>query len=302
MAGDELHVVFGASGGVGNALIRELAAQGKRVRGVNRSGEADVPDGVEMVAGNAADPPGVRGICKGATAVYNCVFPPTIDALIEGAADTDARLVYTDGLSVYGPVSGPITEDLPYQPRGKHGIIRAQMATTLMDAHRTGKVRAAIGRASDVFGPGVVYSIAGAGVFQSALAGKAASSLGDLDTPHTYTFNRDYAKALGTLGTREEAMGQIWHVPNAETLTTRQFVELVFEEVGTAPRFHVPRGLTLNLLALISPAMRQLKTEKIFQFEAPFIVDHGKYERTFGAETTPLREAIRQTLDWFRLR
>ena len=41
-AANELHIVIGASGGTGGAIVRELVARGKRVRGVNRSGHADV--------------------------------------------------------------------------------------------------------------------------------------------------------------------------------------------------------------------------------------------------------------------
>ena len=51
---EELHVIFGASGGVGGAVVRELVAQGKRVRGVTRSGKGDVPAGVALVAGDVA--------------------------------------------------------------------------------------------------------------------------------------------------------------------------------------------------------------------------------------------------------
>lgn len=53
---EKVHVVVGASGGTGRALVRELSSRGRRVRAVNRSGQTDVPRGVEVVAGNATDP------------------------------------------------------------------------------------------------------------------------------------------------------------------------------------------------------------------------------------------------------
>jgi uncharacterized protein YbjT (DUF2867 family) len=46
----QLHVILGATGGVGQALVQELAAQGAQVRAVNRSGHALVPAGVEVMA------------------------------------------------------------------------------------------------------------------------------------------------------------------------------------------------------------------------------------------------------------
>jgi hypothetical protein len=48
----ELHVVFG-TGPVGMAVMDELVQRSTRVRMVNRSGGASVPDGVEVVGGDA---------------------------------------------------------------------------------------------------------------------------------------------------------------------------------------------------------------------------------------------------------
>ena len=59
-----------------------------------------------------------------------------------------------ENLYMYGPTEGvPLTEDLPYDATGLKGRTRARMAQDLMEAHRAGKVRVAIGRASDYFGP-----------------------------------------------------------------------------------------------------------------------------------------------------
>lgn len=35
-------------------------------------------------------------------------------------------------------------------------------------------------------------------------------------------------------------------------------------------------------------------------FERPFVADHAKFARTFGASPTPHRDAIRTTLAWWR--
>ncbi len=55
---DGLHVVIGASGGTGGALVRELVRRGRRVRAVNRSGRMTLPPGVEAGAGH---PPSLSG-------------------------------------------------------------------------------------------------------------------------------------------------------------------------------------------------------------------------------------------------
>ena len=73
-------------------------------------------------------------------------------------------------------------------------------------------------------------------VVARVLAGKPTRVLGDPDVPHTVTYIEDFARALVTLGEREEAPGDVWHVPNDETVTTRRFVELVFAEFDRPPR------------------------------------------------------------------
>jgi len=306
---NDLHVVFGASGGLGNALIRELIAQGKRTRGVTRGGKADVPDTVEMVAADATDAERVRLACKGAAVVYNCAnapytnwpkeFPPIMQGLIDGAAEAGAKFVFGDNLYMYGPVDGAMTEDLPNAATGHKGRTRTLLTKMLMEAHASGKLRATIGRGSDFYGAGVTNSAIGDRVIPAALAGKTAQVIGDIDQPHTFAYTPDFARALIILGEREEALGEIWHVPSAETITVRVILEIVYEIAGKQTKVMSAPKLLINAMALINPMMRELK-ETYYQWNRPFIVDHSKFEEAFGADVTPHREALKTTVDWFR--
>ena len=243
---DELHVVFG-TGPVGLAVMSELHGLGKRIRLVNRSGTAIAPENVEVVKDNAADPASTRQVCRGVTVVYNCVnapytdwaslLPPMHTAIIQGAAAVNAKLVVAENLYMYGPVSGSITEALPFHPTTRKGQVRAKMAEELMAAHRAGIVRATSGRASDFYGPGAgSQGIFGDRIIPPLLAGKRVSVLGKLDMAHTYTYVTDFGKGLVLLGIHEEALGQSWHIPNAPTLTTRQMLTLFFEEAHLPPQ------------------------------------------------------------------
>src|SRR5688500_14341027 len=51
---EELHVVFG-TGAMGMSVMDALVKRGRRVRMVNRSGRASVPEGVEVLGGDATD-------------------------------------------------------------------------------------------------------------------------------------------------------------------------------------------------------------------------------------------------------
>jgi nucleoside-diphosphate-sugar epimerase len=281
----------------------------QRVRLVNRSGKADAPLGVDVVAADASDPAAARKVCDGAAVVFHCAsgpygrwtqtLPPIMNGIIAGAAAAGARLVYGDNLYAYGPVDGPIREDLPYRPIGPITRVRAEVATTLMSAHAAGKLRATIGRASDFYGPRARLSKVGDGVFARALAGKPAQALGDPDTLHTYTFIHDFAAGLVTLAQRDEALGEIWHIPSAETLTTRRFIEMVFEHIKQAARLQrVPR-LMISMLGVFNPGMRAV-TETLYQSERPWVVDHSKFARAFGSRPTPHEQAIAESLAWFQ--
>lgn len=302
------NVIFG-TGPLGLAVARRLVASGKGVRLVNRSGKALGPPGAEVFAADASDPAAARRACEGATVVFHCathsygqwdkVLPPIMSGIIEGAAAAGARIVYGDNLYAYGPVDGPIREDLPYRPIGPNTKARAEVATTLMNAHASGKVRATIGRASDFYGPHARQSKAGEGIFARAIAGKPAQVVGNLDLPHTVTFIDDFAAALVTLSQQDRALGEAWHVPNAETVTTRRFVEMVFDQLHQPPKFQPLPTILLNVLALVVPPMRGVK-ETMYQSVQPWVVDQSKYERAFGAQPTPYDSAIAATIAWFR--
>jgi nucleoside-diphosphate-sugar epimerase len=172
------------------------------------------------------------------------------------------------------------------------------MSKELMEAHKSGRVRVAIGRASDFFGPGALESAAGEQVFGRAVEGKSAQLLGDPDQLHTYTYVPDIGKGLVILGEREEALGRAWHLPSPETLTTREFVEMIFEEVGKPARIQAPPKIVLRAIGLFNPDIREA-IEMLYEFEEPFVVDHSKFEQAFGEPATPLKEAIGDTVRWY---
>lgn len=310
MGNSRIDVVIG-SGPLGLAVTRLLLAKGRSVRTINRSGKARLPSGAETMAGDIGESPFARAACRSAETIYLCAkppyqrmahdFQPIMDGAIAGAVASQAKLVYADSLYAYGPVTGELREDLPYAATGRKSKTRARLAAQLMAAHAEGRVRATIGRASDFYGPEVVQSVVGERVFGFALAGRAASVTGDPASRHTYTFVDDFAKGLLTLGERDEALGQTWHVPSAQTTTTRRFLQLIFEEVGSPPMIQVTPGWLISILGIFDPLIRELP-EVMYQTERPFVVDHSKFEKAFGAHPTPHRDAIRATIDWYRQR
>ena len=307
---EELHVVYG-TGAMGMAVMDALMQSGRRrVRMVNRSGRASVPEGVEVVGGDATDEAFAREVSAGASVVYFALnppydkwpelFPPLQAGVLEGAASAEAKLIAIENLYMYGLTGGrPLTEDLPYAPNTRKGTVRARMSNELMEAHTSGRVRVAIGRASDFFGPRVIASAAGEQVFGRAVEGKSAQLAGDPNQPHTYTYAPDIGRGLVILGEREVALGQAWHLPSPETVTTRRFVEMIFEEVGKPTRLQAAPKIVLRAMGLFNPAIRET-IEMLYEFEEPFVVDDSKFEEAFGEQATPLKDAIGETVRWYR--
>jgi len=305
----EFQVVLGASGGLGNAVVRELVKGGEKVRAVNRSGHIDVPPNVEIAKADMLDRESIFKACQGASAIFHCVnvpYPewreklPGITAnIIEAAAASNAKLVYGDNLYMYGFVRGPIKESLTYAARGSKGSIRIHIANQIDDAHQSGKVRAVTGRAPDYYGPHAENAAMGSRVFVAALKGKAATALGNVDKKHTYIFVDDFARGLILLSKAEEAFGETWHIPSAETLTSRQFLNMVYEAAGHQPKVRAASKTLVSIMGIFSPLMRELK-EMMYQWENDYVVNHSKFMEAFDFKTTQHQEAIQTTLDWYR--
>ena len=312
MGEDRLHVVFG-TGQVGSALAGHLAGLGIAVRAVSRHQPPALAEGVDWRAADVTDPEAATDAAKGASVVYQCVnapynkwpelFPPLQRGVLAAAEGNGSLLVVLENLYGYGPTGAkPMTEDLPLAATTVKGRTRAAMTAELLAAAEAGRVRVAIGRASDFFGPGVTEgSTLGERVFGNALAGKRADFIGNPDLSHTYSYVPDIAAGLATLGTDARAAGEVWHLPGPRTVTTRAFLELVAGAVGHPVGIRPVPKLALRALGLFNPMLRGL-AEMSYQFDQPFVLDTSKYEAAFGAAGTPLAAAVAATVAWYRTR
>jgi nucleoside-diphosphate-sugar epimerase len=309
MSADRIHVVFGA-GQVGRALAGRLAGLGLPVRLVSRSRPSALVAGVDWRGADVTMPEAAADAAKGAAVVYQCLnapytdwperFPPLQRGVLSAAERTGALLVSLENIYGYGPTaSQPMTEDLALAATTVKGRTRVAMTQELQAAAEAGRVRIAIGRASDFFGAGVTESSLGERVFANAVAGKRADFIGNPDLPHTYSYIPDIAAGLATLGTDERAVGGVWHLPGPETVTTRQLLELVADDVGHPVGVRSLSKLAVRGLGLFNPTIREL-IEMSYEFDAPFVLDTTKYESTFGTATTPLATAISATVLWYQ--
>lgn len=305
------HVILG-TGAISRAIAEELVRGGKSVRMVNRSGRMDeMPSGVEVVASDIYDPANVRKVTRGARVVYQSAqpsyhqwtqkFPLLQQSIIEGLTGSDTKLVLVENVYMYGDTDGrPLTEETPYRAHTRKGRVRAEISRAAFAAHKEGRIQVTAGRGGNFFGPWGTDSTMGARVFYPLLRGKPAQLIGRADLPHTHTYVKDFGAALVILGERDEANGQAWHVPNDQPgLSQADMVRMFAEEAGVEPKMSTMGKTMMAIGGLFIPEAKET-VEMMYEFDKPFLIDSSKFEKIFSMKATPIREAIKDTVRWFR--
>ncbi len=298
------HLVVGA-GPIGSATARRLAESGERVVLVSRSGRGPEHPAIERRGLDATDAARLLDAATDATALYNCAnpayhrwpadWPPIAAALLAAAERTGAVLATVSNLYGYGPVDGPMTEDLPLAATGHKGRVRARMYADALAAHEAGRLRMTEVRGCDYVGPGA-QSHLGERVVPRLLAGRGVSVLGDPDQPHSWTFTDDVARLLVTAARDERAWGRAWHVPSNPARTQREAIGDLARVAGVdmVSVRALPQAL-LRALGIVNPVMRELQ-ETSYQFDRPFVMESQAAEATFGLRPTPWDEVLTASL------
>ena len=299
------HLVVGA-GPVGRHVAALLAARGSDVTVVTRSGRETGVAGVRHVALDASDVDALSRLADGADVLYNCanpgdytqwerVWPPLAASLLTAAERSGAVYAITGNLYPYGPVDGPMTEDLPDAATDHKGVLRARLWADALAAHRAGRVRAVEVRSSDFVGPGVGANGHVSRVVPAASRGRTVTMMGRTDQPHTFTDVQDAARTLVAAAEDPGAHGRTWHTPSNAPRTQRQALTDVLASAGLPPvRVRSLRGAGLAGAALFSPLLRELR-DLVYQWERPYVLDDTAARARFGIEPTPWDEVCRRT-------
>jgi nucleoside-diphosphate-sugar epimerase len=305
-----LQTILGANGTIANALIPLLMANHENIRLVSRNPQP-VP-GAETVAADVLNYQELLNAVQGSSVIYLLVgitygkkewrrdWPVIMRNVIAVCKETGAKLIFFDNVYMYGKVDGPMTEESPYKPCSEKGKVRAQVAEMLQKEMKDGKIKAIIARAVDFYGPGVTdKSTASVLVFSKMQKGKNAQWLINPDLARAYSYTPDAAKALYLLANREEAYGQVWHLPTPQpALTGRQFINTAAKYMNASDQFTVLPKWLLKILGWFSPFLKELY-EMHYQDEYPFIFDSSKFQRAFNYQPVSYDQGIKETAAWF---
>ncbi|OPC80331.1 NAD-dependent epimerase [Embleya scabrispora] len=293
------HVVVGA-GTTGTATALLLAESGERVRVVTRRGGGPGHPLVERVAADATDAARLTELTRGATTLFNCAmpaydrwptdWPPLAAALLTAAERTGVHYVMLGNVYGYGPVDGPMTEDLPMAPTTVKGRVRADMWTAALAAHEAGRALVTEVRASTYLGVGVA-SLFNFVVVPNVLAGTPAALPDDLDAPQSWSYNGDVARTLVAAARSAESWGRAWHVPSStasvRTLTTR-FAALTDSPAPTLTRMSIEE---LRALGRENPIVGEFE-EMLYLTDGNSHVDATTTTKLLQVSATPTDTAL----------
>jgi nucleoside-diphosphate-sugar epimerase len=82
-------------------------------------------------------------------------------------------------------------------------------------------------------------------------------------------------------------------------MTQAELVRLFAEEAGVEPRMSSMGKLMMSIGGLFIPEAKE-SVEMMYEYEKPFVIDSSKFERTFGMKATPVRDAIQETVAWYK--
>lgn len=306
---NDRYVVLGASGGLGSALVAQLAREGRPTRAVARQTPTGSSD-VEWLAADLSTAQGARRACAGAAVVFHAAQPPyhrwpeefpSLTAnIIEGASAAGATLVMVDNLYMYGSTPGPLVETLARGASGRKGALRARMERQLLAAHAAGSLRVSIGRLSDYYGPHGHNSTVMTLVLEPAVRGKAMRWPGSTTAPHTLHYLADAARGLMVLADHEAADGKVWHLPAAPAITGKDFMALVNRSLAKPVKAGSMGTTMMRLGGLFSKAAKET-VECMYQWTTPFIADSSAFTAAFGPlAVTPHADAVAATIESIR--
>ena len=309
MAGNVTVVGYGA---VGRETVKLLGGRDGRVRAVQRSRPAGLPQAVEFVQADVLDPEAAVRACAGSEAVICCLgfpydsriwqkkWPKAMTNLLAACEKAKARFIFADNLYMYGLQDRPLTEDMPLTDFGRKPKLRADITRLWQEAHAQGRVEAVAVRSSDFYGPDVPNSLLSVHGVKNLLEGKAAIAPYPVIFAHDITYVPDFARALVTLlDAAPEDYGQAWHVPNAPTETYRALVERAAALIGVEPQLRVIPEILLQVAGVFQRQTYEL-IEMRFQFDRPYVAGTQKFSRRFWSDATHFEDGLRATIASYR--
>jgi nucleoside-diphosphate-sugar epimerase len=264
---------------------------------------------LELLEGSVEDVQALDKAFDRVEVFYNCVnlpyqqwnmLPAMHERILDAAAKVRARMVFPGNVYIYGHIqTATVNENHPRNPCSKKGRIRLELENNFMRRSQEGMVPTVIMRFPDYYGPNAESIVDG--IFRSALHNKKAHWYGKLDVMHEFIFIADAAKAMIMASERQDATSHDFNVPGPKPIRVRDWITLVYKEVGFPQRMTGTSHLFVRIAGLFNSLAREF-AEMQYLAEEPLILDGSKFNNFFHTHypTRSYEEGIRETVNWLR--
>jgi len=320
-------VVTGATGHIGNVLVRELISAGTPVRALVLTGDCKRPLvglNAEIADGDVADRNSLKAAFAGATLVFHLAgivsIMPGMTSVLERVnvggmrnvidacrACAVRRLVYTSSVhAIAEPPHGTvIDESLPFDPSqvlGDYARSKARATLLLLEEVRKGGLDAVICCPTGVIGPWD-YGISNVGQLILDFASGHLKSY--VRGAYDFVDVRDVAKGLilaaekGQSGRHYIFSGTQVHVPELMRELERNIGYL-------APTYEIPPVIARAAGTLASVYYRLIRRRPVFTAYSIDVlrsnsqVSSARAREELGFITRPWQESIHDHVEWFR--
>ena len=317
-------LVTGATGHIGNVLVRKLLERGEKVRAMILPGESREPISgldVEAVEGDVLNLDavfesmrGIKGIfhLAGVISIMPGANPFVRKVNVEGTKNIlraaremkIGKLVYTSSIHAIQRVEdGIIDENIPYDmnnPYGAYDRSKAEATLEVLQSAQTG-LEAVVACPTGVIGP---YDFRGS--MMGAVIHDAAAAKPTLYVDGAYDFVdvRDVADGLITAaekGKRGES-----YILSGQKISVRYVLETVREVSGrNFFQLKIPFDLA-KFAAMFTPMYYQMAhaTPRFTPYSLEVLksnanISHAKASRELGYHPRSLYESIHDTVTWF---
>lgn len=307
-------LVLGGTGSIGYAFAQELLQQQEQVTLLVRNRQkAEKLFGphptLQLVEGDAQDAALLKTLGAAATHIFHGINYPyeqwegnmerVTQHVITAAAQHKATILFPGNIYNFG-LTTPITEDTPFAPTTKKGVLRVRLEQMLQQAAEAGMCRVINVRLPDFWGPNVMNEGI-APIFKGAIAGKAMPWLYRNDIPHQLVYTPDAARVFYELVKLQPAEAYtLYNFAGGVVPSIKAWQAQIAAAAGTRPKYKVYPGWLFKLMGIFSPGMREI-SEMRYLWQHTLLLNDAKLRRTLpNLPHTPMPQAVSETLVWFR--
>ncbi len=311
-------LVTGASGFVGEHLVKHLLEQGHEVKGTSRKMYPPFPKEDQYEHVTLGDPFSIetwRPITTGVDTVVHLIAkthsPETgklselenyrhinVDitkAVLEASLEASVRrFIYMSSIKAVGEETPPgeaFSEDSPCKPADSYGISKREAEELILDYSE--KIGTVILRPPLIYGPGVKGNL----LRLMSLAAKGIKlPLGGIHNQRSYIYSENLADAALLVIQGAECRSGIFHVADQIPVSTPSLYNMLLRHLGkNCDLLNLPEGLLRKAATLVGKGADYRK------LAGSLVVSSEKFRRTCNwEEPFSFDEGIEKTCRWYK--